>query len=53
MQKKWSFMKGAKIMKIMKLKRYLPIVAGVLMIISCGYKEFNPAGTSWALREDA
>ncbi|MDR1175405.1 MAG: hypothetical protein LBK83_08055 [Treponema sp.] len=37
----------------MKLQRYLPVVAGALMTISCGYKEFNPAGTSWALREDA
>ncbi|MDR2608099.1 MAG: hypothetical protein LBC57_06875, partial [Treponema sp.] len=46
-------MKEAKIMRIMKLIRYLAVVAGAVMTISCGYKEFNPAGTSWALREDA
>jgi hypothetical protein len=46
-------MKGAKKMRIMKLKTYLPVVVSVVMTISCGYKEFNPAGTSWALREDA
>ncbi|MDR1654727.1 MAG: hypothetical protein LBR96_01915, partial [Treponema sp.] len=37
----------------MKLKKYLPVVVGVVMTISCGYKEFSPAGTSWTLREDA